>query len=240
MTKYTFITFFCLILPFLHASDIAKEVEGGVELIKPGPIELIVEDFLSFTLKRLKTSQLCVGDFIICYEAKTTIMHEEQRAYYNFGEVCPLGTCILMVQATTAWYLSLDKRDDTVYARFYDENQRACPRKVVSYRTNFTVLELPDCPVIVNGAKLPQGDKPKKHTTKATVGIIAACVIIMLILLIIISVAGYCIYKRSKRQSTPSAKSVSPDKQASQSPASGDNNIFRTVIELETQCAELD
>uniref|UniRef100_A0A7E4ZUX6 CUB domain-containing protein n=1 Tax=Panagrellus redivivus TaxID=6233 RepID=A0A7E4ZUX6_PANRE len=208
MTKCTFIVVFSAVIQYLYGVDIAKNVEGGVQLINTGPIELIVPDDLSFTVKRITKAQSCGGAFIICYEATTTIMREEERAYYNFGEVCPLGTCALAVEAETAWYLSLDKRYDGFYARFYDENPRACPRKVINNRTNFTIIELPECPVIVNEAKIPQDDKPKKNNSQATVGIIAVCMVIIILLLVIIIIAGYCIYKRSKRQSTPSAKSL--------------------------------
>uniref|UniRef100_A0A7E4V4M9 Secreted protein n=1 Tax=Panagrellus redivivus TaxID=6233 RepID=A0A7E4V4M9_PANRE len=168
MTKYSFAAVFCVILHQLYASNIAKKVEGGVQLTNTGPVELIVPDYLSFTVKRIKKSQLCVGDFIICYEATSTIMHDEQRAYYNLGTFCPIGTCTLMVQAETAWYLALEKTEDHVLARFYDGHNRVCPRKVVNNRANFTVFELPDCPVIVNGADLPQDGEPKNNTTQAT------------------------------------------------------------------------
>uniref|UniRef100_A0A7E4V3Z8 Uncharacterized protein n=1 Tax=Panagrellus redivivus TaxID=6233 RepID=A0A7E4V3Z8_PANRE len=195
-----------------YGIDVVKEVEGGVEFTNTGSVELIVPEILSFTVKK---SQLCVGGFVICYEATSTVMHDEQRAYCNLGTTCPLGTCTLMIHPNAAYYLSAKRSSDVAYLEFHDEFFRVCPRKVINNRANFTIVELPDCPV--NNATLPK-TTAKKNTTLATVGITADCVVAVIIL-VSIMIIGFCFYKRSKRQPTPSAKSVSPDKQISQSPA---------------------
>uniref|UniRef100_A0A7E4VVS3 Arrestin_N domain-containing protein n=1 Tax=Panagrellus redivivus TaxID=6233 RepID=A0A7E4VVS3_PANRE len=62
-----------------QAVEIAREVDGGIELLNPGEIELILPVELSFTIKSL-------GPFIakakICYAAQTTI---NKQQIYNFN-----------------------------------------------------------------------------------------------------------------------------------------------------------
>uniref|UniRef100_A0A7E4V5J3 Uncharacterized protein n=1 Tax=Panagrellus redivivus TaxID=6233 RepID=A0A7E4V5J3_PANRE len=123
-------------------------------------------------------------------------MREENAAYYNLGTTCPLGTCTLMIHPRTAFYLFVKSSEDTVDAQFHDEFSRVCPRKVINNRQNFTILELPDCPVIMNNATLPK--TTTKNNTTLAIGIIAGCAIVIIMLLIII-IVGYCIYKRLKR-----------------------------------------
>uniref|UniRef100_A0A7E4ZQ43 Vanin_C domain-containing protein n=1 Tax=Panagrellus redivivus TaxID=6233 RepID=A0A7E4ZQ43_PANRE len=86
---------------------------------------------------------------MICYEASSIIMRNEHAAYYNLGTSCPVGSCTLAIEARTAFYLSLKRGDETLYAQFHDEFDQVCPRKVINNRANFTILELPDCPVIM-------------------------------------------------------------------------------------------
>uniref|UniRef100_A0A7E4V4R4 ZP domain-containing protein n=1 Tax=Panagrellus redivivus TaxID=6233 RepID=A0A7E4V4R4_PANRE len=200
MSKYAILIELCITLLYyeIYGSDVAKEVDGGVQFINTGSVELVVPEILSFTVKPIEKSQLCVGDFVICYEASSTVMRDEKRVYYNLGTTCPLGTCTLMIHPDRAYYLSARRTDETTYLQFHDEFFEVCPRKVIDNRANFTILELPDCPVIMDNATLPKAEK-KNNMTLVTVGIVAGCVIVILIFFMIIIITGYCIYKRLKR-----------------------------------------
>uniref|UniRef100_A0A7E4VAY4 Uncharacterized protein n=1 Tax=Panagrellus redivivus TaxID=6233 RepID=A0A7E4VAY4_PANRE len=193
MIKYVFVVTFH-ILRHIHSFDVAKEVDGGVQFINTGSVELVVPETLSFTVKRLHKSKLCIGDFIICYEPTSTIKHDEQAPYYNVKPPCPAGTCTLWIHPTGGYFIAATISDDIIYAKVEDEYDEVCPRKVINNRANFTILKLPDCPVIMNDAALPSVEA-KKNTTLATVGIIAGCVVAVLLLLSIIIIVGYCFYK---------------------------------------------
>uniref|UniRef100_A0A7E4UQW3 Uncharacterized protein n=1 Tax=Panagrellus redivivus TaxID=6233 RepID=A0A7E4UQW3_PANRE len=145
----------------IHGLEIAKEVEGGVQLMDTGQIELILPERLSFTVKRLYPSQECKGDFMICYEvtATTRLIDGEQEHYVNYWPVCPSETCVLMIHAASVYGLTMEDNGNQIYAFFNDNSKLACPRKVLNNRATFTISELPDCPVFVNGARLSKDKK---------------------------------------------------------------------------------
>uniref|UniRef100_A0A7E4VMU9 Uncharacterized protein n=1 Tax=Panagrellus redivivus TaxID=6233 RepID=A0A7E4VMU9_PANRE len=64
----------CVRLSLTQAIENAKEVEGGVELLQLGPIELIIPEKLSFTLKCQGEFE---GDFYICYAAETIMKNQK-------------------------------------------------------------------------------------------------------------------------------------------------------------------
>uniref|UniRef100_A0A7E4ZPY1 DJ-1_PfpI domain-containing protein n=1 Tax=Panagrellus redivivus TaxID=6233 RepID=A0A7E4ZPY1_PANRE len=78
MSTFSTIVLICIARHQAYGTDVAKVVDGGVEFVNTGSVELIVPEILSFTVKRLQKSQLCVGVFMICYEASSIIMRNEQ------------------------------------------------------------------------------------------------------------------------------------------------------------------
>uniref|UniRef100_A0A7E4V030 Ephrin RBD domain-containing protein n=1 Tax=Panagrellus redivivus TaxID=6233 RepID=A0A7E4V030_PANRE len=208
---------------FIHAirgSEIAKEVEGGVQLIRPGSVVLILPETLSFTLRRVHPAQECVGDFVICYEAKAVMRANTPKPdhYVNYWPACPADTCALMIHPSNANALAFRSDNDYVYGFFNDHSKLACPRKVDDNRENFTIKELPDCPVIVKGAKLPKKDSTSDGTSNAK-WIIIICVSIIFFIFVIF-VVGICVLIRFKnnpasvksdaRAQRPSKSAISP------------------------------
>uniref|UniRef100_A0A7E4W765 CUB domain-containing protein n=1 Tax=Panagrellus redivivus TaxID=6233 RepID=A0A7E4W765_PANRE len=194
--------------------EVAKEVEGGVQLISIGSIELILPEVLNFTLKRVRPSQKCVGDFIICYEATTTLTETTPKPlhYMNYWPPCPSGTCVAAVLPAHVYSLSMRMTTDYVYAFFNDDSKLECPRKVVDNRANFTIKELPDCAVIVNGARLLKDESTEPGGTSIK-WIVIICVTVVS-LLVVASVAGFCIFTRC-RDNAPHAKSEGHDQPVS-------------------------
>uniref|UniRef100_A0A7E4UWH8 Ovule protein n=1 Tax=Panagrellus redivivus TaxID=6233 RepID=A0A7E4UWH8_PANRE len=84
-----FLTVIFLDAGFAKTTEVGKEVEGGVELMTTGPIQLILPDILSFTIKN---TAHCKGLFRICYlsdpKANRDILMDK---YNNVGGSCPPG-----------------------------------------------------------------------------------------------------------------------------------------------------
>uniref|UniRef100_A0A7E4ULJ8 OstA-like_N domain-containing protein n=1 Tax=Panagrellus redivivus TaxID=6233 RepID=A0A7E4ULJ8_PANRE len=70
--------FLIILKSHTQAAEIAREVEGGVELLSTGEIELILPDDLSFTVK---STGSFVGKAEFCYAAQTTINHNKAQVY---------------------------------------------------------------------------------------------------------------------------------------------------------------
>uniref|UniRef100_A0A7E4ULL5 BPI1 domain-containing protein n=1 Tax=Panagrellus redivivus TaxID=6233 RepID=A0A7E4ULL5_PANRE len=72
-----------LILVFhrIKAIEIAREVEGGVELLSPGKIELILPEEPSFTIK---SPGSFIGKAKMCYAAQTTINKKQVMKKLSF------------------------------------------------------------------------------------------------------------------------------------------------------------
>uniref|UniRef100_A0A7E4UWH4 Secreted protein n=1 Tax=Panagrellus redivivus TaxID=6233 RepID=A0A7E4UWH4_PANRE len=64
-----FLNTFFLVIHVAEAVEVGKEVEGGVQLLSVGPVQLILPDILSFTIKNTDT---CIGYFEICYVSDPT------------------------------------------------------------------------------------------------------------------------------------------------------------------------
>uniref|UniRef100_A0A7E4WAL4 DUF3707 domain-containing protein n=1 Tax=Panagrellus redivivus TaxID=6233 RepID=A0A7E4WAL4_PANRE len=159
----------------IAAVENAREVEGGVQLLSTGPIQLVIPDVLSFTIKN---NTKCRGAFEICYVAEPTKSREELRwIYFNVGYQCPPDSCTLLMEMTGSdMGLALEIHDGNFYGMLVKNSKFMCPRYAVDERTNFTVTELPSCPVIVNDAMLlkNEAEQPKNHTSDKWV--IAICV----------------------------------------------------------------
>uniref|UniRef100_A0A7E4VR10 ZP domain-containing protein n=1 Tax=Panagrellus redivivus TaxID=6233 RepID=A0A7E4VR10_PANRE len=167
-----------VLLPVIQAIENAREVEGGVELLQLGPIELIIPEVLSFTLKCQGKFE---GDFYICYAAETIMMNEKDT-FDNLGAHCPTNFCFLSVHSSTrANALSQKIRGDTIYNEFHDTDYlQWCPRKVINNRQNFTVIKLPPhCPVIVNDARLPNDQVSKSKSNLKWIIIVCALIILL-------------------------------------------------------------
>uniref|UniRef100_A0A7E4UL64 Secreted protein n=1 Tax=Panagrellus redivivus TaxID=6233 RepID=A0A7E4UL64_PANRE len=185
---------------YSRAADVAREVEGGVQLLKTGPIQLIVPDILSFTIKNHPG---CRGDFVICYVYKPTITRDRLKKYANVGSNCPPDSCTLIMTHTGGVFgLGSERHDGNFYGLLVDSGAM-CPRHAVNGRSNFTIRELPNCPVIVDGAMLLKNEEIEPKTAKATVWIIPVCVGAVLLVLGIAIVVLYCCIRSKKKPVQP-------------------------------------
>uniref|UniRef100_A0A7E4VNT5 Uncharacterized protein n=1 Tax=Panagrellus redivivus TaxID=6233 RepID=A0A7E4VNT5_PANRE len=198
MNPFTAIRLF-FVMVSIKGLEIAKEVEGGVQILHAGEIELILPESLNFTLKKLRPGQLCIGYFEMCYEATATKRNVDGKLkyYVNYWQPCPEGTCLLSVLPNSAYGLSLEDDNDQIYAFFDDDSTLTCPRKVMNSRATFTIREIPDCPVFVNGAKLPKEENVAKDEQSNTKWIIIICVGVVLLLLVAGAI-GFFIFMRFK------------------------------------------
>uniref|UniRef100_A0A7E5A0V0 ZP domain-containing protein n=1 Tax=Panagrellus redivivus TaxID=6233 RepID=A0A7E5A0V0_PANRE len=172
----------CCVIRHILATDIAREVEGGVQLLKTGSIQLIVPDILSFTIKK---DASCQGDLEICYVYDPSV-RAKIRTYINVGTMCPPDSCtLLMTHSGSAFGLGSEQHNGNFYGILVEGSSVSCPRYIVDGRSNFTILELPTCPVIVEGAMLPKNEKTKPKTANSIVWIIPVCVGLFLL---------YCYY----------------------------------------------
>uniref|UniRef100_A0A7E4VJ90 CN hydrolase domain-containing protein n=1 Tax=Panagrellus redivivus TaxID=6233 RepID=A0A7E4VJ90_PANRE len=86
-------------------------------------------------------------------------MFRKGRDYWNVGNNCPPDMCTLVIEPIGGIMgLAVERHDGNVYGLFDDTNTLACPREVVDGLFNFTVVDLPECPVIVDGAVLPNNE----------------------------------------------------------------------------------
>uniref|UniRef100_A0A7E4VKF1 Uncharacterized protein n=1 Tax=Panagrellus redivivus TaxID=6233 RepID=A0A7E4VKF1_PANRE len=181
----------------IEADDIAKEVEGGVQLLKTGPIELVIPETLRFIVKN--TAQ-CSGIFEVCYISDPTKNRDELRwLYANVGNHCASDSCTVFIQPKGSGLgVNVQKRDGNFYGMFVDGSKLLCPRYVINGRMNFTVIELPTCPVIVDGATLPK-DKINNSKSDNTKWIIAVCVGFVTVVIVIV-IIGTCFCMKSNRK----------------------------------------
>uniref|UniRef100_A0A7E4W4J6 Methyl-accepting chemotaxis protein n=1 Tax=Panagrellus redivivus TaxID=6233 RepID=A0A7E4W4J6_PANRE len=105
---------------------------------------------------------------------------------------------ILEPQHSATWGLLKEVRDNNFYATYLDGHPKKCPRQVIDGRWKITIVDMTDCPVIVDGAKLVKenADKPK-NTNVSMKWVIAICVGVVLLLLVIV-IAGIYFYMRFK------------------------------------------
>uniref|UniRef100_A0A7E4VJP5 Uncharacterized protein n=1 Tax=Panagrellus redivivus TaxID=6233 RepID=A0A7E4VJP5_PANRE len=112
--------------------------------------------------------------------------------------------------------LGSERHDGNFYGILVEGSGETCPRHIVDGRSNFTVLELPNCPVIVEGAVLSKDKKTKPKTANSTVWIIPVCVgLVLLAIGIAIVTLYFCI--RSKKKPLPLANSTENDERVPKS-----------------------
>uniref|UniRef100_A0A7E4ZYX0 Uncharacterized protein n=1 Tax=Panagrellus redivivus TaxID=6233 RepID=A0A7E4ZYX0_PANRE len=182
-----------------NGHEIAKEVEGGVQILHTGQLELILPERLNFTVKRLHAGQECIGHFVMCYETIATVRYtgEEQEWYMNDRPPCAKGTCLLVIHPDNVYGLTMRSDSNHVFGIFNDNSHLACPRKVVDSQTTFTIKELPDCPVFINGARLPT-NKGKVNDGKSTIKWVVAGSVAAVLLFVIAGAVGFCVFMRFK------------------------------------------
>uniref|UniRef100_A0A7E4ZWK2 Uncharacterized protein n=1 Tax=Panagrellus redivivus TaxID=6233 RepID=A0A7E4ZWK2_PANRE len=204
---------------FVRANNIAKEVKGGVELLNTGPIQLIVPEVLSFTIK---TGGRCTGAFTICYVSKSKGSREElkRQKYWNVGSNCPPDMCTLIIEPIGGIMgLAMEEHDGKIHGIFDDTAIVICPREVVDGLFNFTVVDLPECPVIVDGAALPKDEAVNSKSNTSVKWVVIICVVLVLLILAILAIAVY-LCMRPKRKPILRANSVKHVQQLSNTPKS--------------------
>uniref|UniRef100_A0A7E4VVK8 Uncharacterized protein n=1 Tax=Panagrellus redivivus TaxID=6233 RepID=A0A7E4VVK8_PANRE len=209
-----FVVYF--ITRLIQATDIAREIEGGVQLLSTGPIQLIIPEILTFTIRNEAT---CIGDFYICYVSDPTVSREEKRQRYrNVGHGCPHDRCTLVMEVHGGVYgLAVEKHDGNFYGMLVKGSKHMCPLYFDNNgRSNFIVKELPTCPVIVDGAMIPKDETTEPSQTASMNWIIPVCVGLG-ILLLVIAIVGVFIYCRSKRSNAQRPHSVERNQRISKS-----------------------
>uniref|UniRef100_A0A7E4W462 Uncharacterized protein n=1 Tax=Panagrellus redivivus TaxID=6233 RepID=A0A7E4W462_PANRE len=237
------VTFMFVIGCTVKGVDNAREVEGGVEILKVGPIQLIIPDVLAFTVKN---SARCNGFFRICYVSEPTKSRDELRQkYFNVGWNCPPKTCTLSIEPEKGVFgLANEMHDGNFYGMFVDGSRSWCPRHIVDGRMNFTVIDMPDCPVIIDGALLPKDDVPEPKRDSFMKWVITAiCIgIAVVLLLIVVAIALYCCIRSKKKPGSPANSekrnqrsqkmstlpAVSPKKFSLKTPAESNTAVSRS------------
>uniref|UniRef100_A0A7E4ZXW4 LCCL domain-containing protein n=1 Tax=Panagrellus redivivus TaxID=6233 RepID=A0A7E4ZXW4_PANRE len=135
----------------------------------------------------------------------------ELRKYHNIDNACPPDSCTLFMALTGGVYgLAAETHDGNLYGMLVEGSTSMCPRHIVNGRSNFTVLELPTCPVIVESAMLPKDKETKPKPAKSSIWIIPVCVgLVILAVVIVIVVIYFCI--RSKKKPVQPANSIDND-----------------------------
>uniref|UniRef100_A0A7E4W183 Secreted protein n=1 Tax=Panagrellus redivivus TaxID=6233 RepID=A0A7E4W183_PANRE len=225
----------CIAANVVKAADVAREVEGGVQLLNPGPIQLIVApDVLSFTIKNIDN---CIGLFKICYVFEPTKSRDElRRLYRNVGGSCPQDCCTLWMdlESKAVFGLGGEVHNNNFYGMLVEGNSITCPRYAVNGRSNFTVVKLPNCPVIVDVAQLPKDEETNDNekSDSSMKWIIAICVGLGLLLIIAV-VVGFCLCMRLKKKPVYPANSVRQVQQTTLPPKT--NGSPKTPASKKTQ-----
>uniref|UniRef100_A0A7E4VIN1 Transmembrane protein n=1 Tax=Panagrellus redivivus TaxID=6233 RepID=A0A7E4VIN1_PANRE len=195
-----------LCLYVCQANDVAKDVDDGVELLKTGSIDLFLPEKLSFTMRNVEQ---CIGYFRICYDPAPTFSFRELAHFENHARGCPINHCSLMFYPSKSSIgLTTTLRDGDFYGEFDDKNRTWCPRHAGNGHANFTVVNLPNCPVIINGATLANKDKIKPKNTKSIKWIVATCAFVGIVVAMGI-VVGACLFIRSRYKPTEHVNPVS-------------------------------
>uniref|UniRef100_A0A7E4V330 Uncharacterized protein n=1 Tax=Panagrellus redivivus TaxID=6233 RepID=A0A7E4V330_PANRE len=190
--------------------EVGREVEGGFEVLNTGPIQLIVPDVLSFTIRN---EAQCKGLFRICYLSVPNASRREleRRGFWNMGTNCPIGYCTLSLEPEhdVVFGLSAEWHDGNLYGMLVEGTGTMCSRYVANYVSNFTIIDVPKCSVIIDAARLPEKktvEKPKDKTFKVKL-IIAICIGLALLLLIA-GIVGLYFCTRFKKEAVPPVKFV--------------------------------
>uniref|UniRef100_A0A7E4V372 Uncharacterized protein n=1 Tax=Panagrellus redivivus TaxID=6233 RepID=A0A7E4V372_PANRE len=175
LTQLNFIIFF--VVGAMETIDVGQEVEGGFEVLHTGPIQLIIPDILSFTIRN---EAQCKGLFRICYVSDPKASRRElMDKYHNVGGSCPPGgycTLKLEPEHNGVFGLAAERHHGNIYGIFVDGFESMCPRYIVDGRSNFTVIDVPDCPVIIDGARLPKEEVVKSDKGDSYKWLIIVCV----------------------------------------------------------------
>uniref|UniRef100_A0A7E4V434 Uncharacterized protein n=1 Tax=Panagrellus redivivus TaxID=6233 RepID=A0A7E4V434_PANRE len=191
-----------IFVSIIQAVEVGREVEGGFEVLNTGPIQLIIPEVLSFTIPN---EAQCKGLFRICYlsDPKASRRELEERDYVNIGGSCPTGYCTLSLQPVHVgvFGLSAEWHDGNFYGMLVEGSISMCPRYVADGLSTFTVIDVPNCPVIIDAARLPiketvNNTKDKTFNVK---WIIAICIGLALLLLIA-GIVGLYICTRHKKE----------------------------------------
>uniref|UniRef100_A0A7E4V2W8 Phospholipid scramblase n=1 Tax=Panagrellus redivivus TaxID=6233 RepID=A0A7E4V2W8_PANRE len=167
-----------LIATIIEAVEVGREVEGGFEILNVGPIQLIIPEVLSFTIPNMAQ---CKGFFRVCYlsDPKASRKELKKRRYVNVGENCPPGYCTLSLQPDHfgVFGLSVEWHDGNYYGMLVEGSTLMCPRYIADGVSNFIIIDLPDCPVIIDAARLPKKETANnaKDKTFNAKWIIAIC-----------------------------------------------------------------
>uniref|UniRef100_A0A7E4ZS41 Uncharacterized protein n=1 Tax=Panagrellus redivivus TaxID=6233 RepID=A0A7E4ZS41_PANRE len=99
----------------------------------------------------------------------------------------------------------MERHDGNYYGMFVDGTTSWCPRHIVDGRMNLTVINMPDCPVIIDGALLPKDDapEPKRDSSMKWGVIIGICIGIAVLLLTAAVIALYCCIRSKKKPVSP-------------------------------------
>uniref|UniRef100_A0A7E5A1Q3 DUF4793 domain-containing protein n=1 Tax=Panagrellus redivivus TaxID=6233 RepID=A0A7E5A1Q3_PANRE len=189
---------------------------------------------------------VCVGlVLLICYVSEPTKSRNELRQkYFNVGWNCPPKTCTLSIEPEKGVFgLAMERHDGNYYGMFVDDTNSWCPRYVIDSRMNFTVIDMPDCSVIIDGALLPKDDVPEsKGDSSMKWVIIGICIGIAVLLLIVVVIALYCCIRLKKKPVSPANSArrnqqsqkmsrlpaASPKKSSFKKPAESNTTVSRS------------
>uniref|UniRef100_A0A7E4ZRS6 CX domain-containing protein n=1 Tax=Panagrellus redivivus TaxID=6233 RepID=A0A7E4ZRS6_PANRE len=197
-----------LIVGHVQLVEVGREVEGGFEVLNTGPVQLIIPDILSFTINN---EAQCHGAFRICYVSDPKASRQELKSkYFNVGGSCPTGYCTLwlMPGQDGVFGLAAERHDGNLYGLLVKGSTSMCPLYVADGLSNFIVINVPDCPVIIDGARLPKVEPVNKPKDKEfdVKWIIVICVGLSLLLLVV-GIVGFYNCTRSRKVVRP-VKSV--------------------------------
>uniref|UniRef100_A0A7E4VTD9 Uncharacterized protein n=1 Tax=Panagrellus redivivus TaxID=6233 RepID=A0A7E4VTD9_PANRE len=216
-----------IVAPHAQCADKTKEVEGGVQLLSTGPLQLIIPEIFTFTIKNEAN---CDGDFVICYVSLPKVNRDELKKYHNVGHKCPLDSCKLWMETDGGVYgIAMERHDGNFYGMLVKGSKSMCPLYFdKDGRSNFTILELPTCPVIIDGAMIPVKDETTEPSQTTSMNwIIPVCVGLGLLLLVI-GVVGIFIYCRSNRKNDLRANSIEQKQRLSKSSSLHNRKSFNS------------
>uniref|UniRef100_A0A7E4UWC1 Protein kinase domain-containing protein n=1 Tax=Panagrellus redivivus TaxID=6233 RepID=A0A7E4UWC1_PANRE len=125
-----------------------------------------------------------------------------RRGFLNVGANCPIGYCTLSLEPEHdgVFGLSAERHDGNFYGMLVEGTGIMCSRYVANYVSNFTIIDMPSCSVIIDAARLPKEEtvNKTKDRTFNVKWIIAICIGLALLLLVVIIVALYICSRRKK------------------------------------------
>uniref|UniRef100_A0A7E4UWE3 SUEL-type lectin domain-containing protein n=2 Tax=Panagrellus redivivus TaxID=6233 RepID=A0A7E4UWE3_PANRE len=145
--------------------------------------------------------------FSICYlsDPKASRHDLEQRGYVNIGGFCPTGYCTLVLEPEHkgVFGLSTERHDGNLYGMLVEGSTSMCPRYVVKYVSNFTVIAVPKCSVIIDGARFPKKETTEPKKKSSDLKWFIAIGIVFALLLLVAGAVGLYICTHSKKEAVP-------------------------------------